>query len=221
MHGMDVEKKQSPPLLDSAAWVRVVEEGRLAGCRMEDIVAAAQEMGPHGDKKTLEALMIQISNEIIRILRWAIGKNYPNEGKDMIERVHGQLIEAVLQPDSADGKGLRVAFRQRVEYRAADAIRAGMKDIYRYPYAEDVGAVPATNVEPWPIIEQNAHVENLLRRIQDPRKCLAFRLYMEGVPKESKKVESIASALGVSARTVGVWIAEIQTQLKSILGEKR
>ena len=222
---MDAGKNQSPPPSDCAAWALVVEEGRLAGYRMEDIVAAAQKMGPT-EEKTLEALMIWISDEIMRILRWAIWKSYPNEGKDMIERVHGQLIEAVLRPDSADGEGLRVAFRHRVEFRAADAIRAEIKVIDRFPYAEDVypnaedvGMAPA-NQEPWSSIEQNAHVENLLNRVQDPRKRLAFRLYMDGVPKESKKVESIVSALGVSAKTVGEWVAEVQTQMKTILGDK-
>ena len=220
-----MDANQSPPPADSAAWALVVEEDRLAGCRMEDIVAAAQTMGPT-EEKTLEALMIWISDEIIRILRLVIWKTYPNEGKDMIERVHGQLIEAVLRPDSADGKSLRVAFRHRVEYRAADAIRAEIKTIGRFPYAEDVypnagdvGMAPA-NQEPWSSIEQNAHVENLLSRVQDPRKRIAFRLYMDGVPKESKKVGSIASALGVSAKTVREWIAEVRTQMKTIIGDK-
>ena len=75
---MATEKSQSPPPSDSAVWKLVVEEGRLASCRMEDIVAAAQEMGPDGDTKTLEALMIRISREMMRQLRRMIWKHHPN-----------------------------------------------------------------------------------------------------------------------------------------------
>ena len=86
---------------------------------MEDIVAAAQEMGPDGDTKTLEALMIRISREMMCQLRRMIWKHHPNHGNDMIEQVHAQLIEAILRLDSADGKGLRVATgynqRSRIE----------------------------------------------------------------------------------------------------------
>ena len=218
---MATEKSQSPPPSDSAAWKLVVEEGRLASCRMEDIVAAAQEMGPDGDTKTLEALMIRISREMMRQLRRMIWKHHPNHGNDMIEQVHAQLIEAILRLDSADGKGLRVAFRKRVEFRAADAIRAATAAASRYSYSEDVRVSEPTDLEHWPIIEQNAHVENLLSRVPDPHKRLAFWLYMNDVPAESKKVKSIASALGFSAKTVRVWIGEVQTQLKTILGDKR
>ena len=115
----------------------MVEEGRLASCRMmEDIVAAAQEMGPDGDTKTLEGLMSVISREILHQLRRIIWKHHPNSGNDMIEQVHAQLIEAVLQPGSADGKGLRVAFRKRIEFRAAGAIRDAGKAARRYSYSE-------------------------------------------------------------------------------------
>ena len=156
---MDTKESQSPLPSDLAGWRRVVAEDRLASCRMEDVVAAVQGMGPDGEEKILQALMLRISNEIIRILRWRIGKNHANEGIDMIERAHGQLIEAVLRPDSADGKGLRVAFRRRIEFRAADAIQAELLNTYRYPYAEDVGVVPVTDQGPWLDIEQNAYVE--------------------------------------------------------------
>lgn len=218
---MDTKESQSPLPSDLAGWRRVVAEDRLASCRMEDVVAAVQGMGPDGEEKILQALMLRISNEIIRILRWTIGKNHANEGIDMIERAHGQLIEAVLRPDSADGKGLRVAFRRRIEFRATDAIQAELLNTYRYPYAEDVGVVPVTDQGPWLYIEQNAYVKSLLQHIADPRKRLAFRLYMNDVPTESKKVKSIASALGVSAKTVRAWIAEVRTQLKTMLGDKR
>lgn len=139
----------------------------------------------------------------------------------MIERAHGQLIEAVLKPNSADGAGLREAFRVRVENRAADAIRAESKIIRRQPSYEVEGTLPQVRKGVWSEPDELAYVESVLRCVEDPRKRMAFRLHMNGVPKGSAKFESIAKALGVSRETAGEWVAEVKSQLRIIVGDDR
>ena len=63
-------------------------------------------------------------------------------------------------------------------------------------------------------------VEQVLNNIADDRKRLAFRLHMEEIPLESKRSASIAKTLGVSSKTAGQWIEEVQAQLRNIVGEQ-
>jgi DNA-directed RNA polymerase specialized sigma24 family protein len=213
---------KSPPT-DFDGWRQVVAEEDLGSYRQEDIVAALQRLGPSGDKRLVEALMGYINDEIMRLLRKIIGTNHRNKGRDMIERAHGKLIDAVLLPRSKDGAGLRVAFRARIDFRAADAIAAERRETSRYQaYELDEEGTPCEPPDSSPVdIHETAYVEQLLSRIPDHRKRLAFRLHMEGCPKgkaagKGNGTTSIAQALGVTEKTVRTWIAEIQDLLKGM-----
>src|SRR5207249_10616688 len=48
--------------------------------------------------------------------------NRPDQGKDVIFRVHGQIFEALLQPSSADGQALRTSVGQTVIFRLKTAL---------------------------------------------------------------------------------------------------
>ena len=69
-------------------------------------------------------------------------------------------------------------------------------------------------------LDEKMDVEDVLSNIVDDRKRLAFRLHMEGIPLDSKRTASIAKVLGVSSKTAGQWIEEVQTQLRHIVGEE-
>ncbi len=62
-------------------------------------------------------------------------------------------------------------------------------------------------------------VDQILSRVTDERKRLAFRLYLDDYPLESKRSTSIAAVLGVSARTAGQWIEEVRALLRTTVGE--
>ena len=55
---------------------------------------------------------------------------------------------------------------------------------------------------------------DLATLIPDWRKRTAIRLLMEGVPRKSKKLYSVAKALGVDESTVRNWISEVGEELK-------
>ena len=209
--------QEGPDPGDIEAWRRLVERKSLSKIEGQCLVAAAQETGPSGDKRVLSSVMKEISDRMMRILRKHIGRNYRNEGRDMIEEAHGKLIEAVLKPKSADGSAMRTAFVTTVRHRAADAIRREMLDSKRYEYALDESALPLRHKKALTDDEECAHVESVLRQIRDPLKRLAFRLHMDGVPRNSTKVESIASALGVSAKTAETWIKQTEQEIKLFL----
>lgn len=213
-------KEDGPDSSDLEAWRQVIENQLLATIRSQNLVSVVQQIGSSGDRRVVEALMKEVSDRIMRILRKYIGRKHRNEGWDLIEDAHGKLIEAVLKPKSADGSALRVAFVQTVRFRGADAIRSEELHEKRYPDSEDEDVIPLRQEKCLSEDEERAHVESILRRIRDPRKRLAFRLHMDGVPRHSTKVESIASALGVSAKTAETWINETEEEIKTILGVK-
>ena len=218
MKGTAKKKNKAPPLTDLEEWRRAATEKRLRQFRLEDIVAAIQQIGPNGDQRLMNDLMGHVSDAMLEILRSYVSKSHRNEGRDIIESAHGKLILAVLNRDSADGKGLTVAFAARVRFRADDALVVELRELERYQSYEDNydgGIIDPAHGTPPDSVDQLVHVEHLLSKIHDPRKYLAFRLYMDGCPiSPGKGTTSIAEALGVSAKTAGVWVAEIQAFLK-------
>lgn len=218
---MDTTKAEEPPpgSADLEKWRLAVQKGRFRDFKMESIIAAIQDLGPKTDKRVLNPLVLHVSDTIVRILRWKVGRNHRNQGEDIIARAHAQLIQAMLDPNSADGKGLRVAFVPRIGFRAADAIRAEQKkekrehDRETEPDAE--GEAPPQEIDPRQTFDEQMDVERILSHITDERKRLAFRLYIEDVPLESKRSASISKAVGVSAKTAGQWIEETRALLSN------
>ena len=110
------DEEPLPGPTDLEGWRRAAASGRFRAFRSEDIVAAIQDLGPNIQKAVLNPLVLHVSDTIVRILRHKIGRNYRNQGEDIITRAHGQLVVALFEPQSADGKGLRVAFVPRVQF---------------------------------------------------------------------------------------------------------
>jgi DNA-directed RNA polymerase specialized sigma24 family protein len=119
---------------------------------------------------------------------------------------------------------LRVAFVPRVQFRAADAIRAEQRKENREfaPKSTQNHQSDRTPRKPDPHqeLDEQMDVERVLSNVTDERKRLAFRLFMENYPLESKKTTSIAMVLGVNAKTAGQWIEEVRAQLRDIVEEK-
>jgi hypothetical protein len=210
-----------PKSTDLEGWRWAVEEDRHRQFRLEDIVAAIQDLGLQTDKRVLNALAKHLSDAIMRILSKRVDARHPNKGRDIIERTHAQIIDAVLDPTCSDGKALRIAFVPRVEFRIKDAISKEARAA-RMPWSEGAdeseqsppkGPTLATCCDSDSEIVENMDVENVLRLITDDQKRLAFRLHMDGVPFKSKKACSIASSLGISEKTAREWIKEVQALL--------
>ena len=220
----NIGKGPPPQSTDLDAWRQAVAEDRLGTFRMEGVVAAIQDLGPNADKSVINPLVLHTSETILRILRKHIGTNHRNEGNDIVEEAHGQLIQAIFTPNSADGKGLRQAFVPRIRFRAGDAIRADKQMRKRELSVENIhevsGAKHTTESDPRRELDEQMDVEQVLNNIADDQKRLAFRLHMEGIPLESKSTTSIAKTLGVSSKTAGQWIKEVKAQLRSIVGEQ-
>ena len=64
--------------------------------------------------------------------------------------------------------------------------------------------------------DQEIDVTRILERVCDPRKRLAFHLFMDGVPYKSKHsdVYTVAQALGVSEKTARNWVEEVRQVLR-------
>lgn len=114
--------QKAPKSTDLEGWRQAISQGSLPTFRLEDLVAALQDLGPLTDPHVRNPLAKHLSNAMTGLLRRLVGPNHPNQGDDIIYRVHGQLFEALVKPGSADGKGLRQAFTARVSFRVKDAI---------------------------------------------------------------------------------------------------
>ena len=218
------EEEPPPRPTDLEAWRAALIDGRFRTFKMEAVIAAIQELGPHADKSVINPLVLHASETILRILRRHIGTNHRNQGEDIVEEAHGHLVQAIFTANSADGKGLREAFVPRIRFRAADAIRADKEMRKRECTVGNIQEVAderlKADIDPQQELDEKLDVEAVLMSVIDERKRLAFRLHMDGIPLDSKRTGSISKAVGVSAKTAGQWIEEVQAQLKHIVGEQ-
>ena len=63
-------------------------------------------------------------------------------------------------------------------------------------------------------LDKRIDIQHFMRAVPDGRKRLAFYLYMDKVPFGSTRGNSIARALGVSAKTAKEWVEEVQEILE-------
>jgi RNA polymerase sigma factor (sigma-70 family) len=121
---MDASTGEEPPpdSTDIAGWRQAVADGRFRRFPLEAIAAAIQDLRPNRDGGLINALAEHLSSSVYRIVRRYVGRNHPNEGNDIVDRVHDQFFESLAQPHSADGKGIRKALVSRLHFRAKDAI---------------------------------------------------------------------------------------------------
>lgn len=279
---MIVRDDPPPSSSDLEAWREAVSKDRLRAYKVEVLVAALQDLGPNADERVREALASRISKASLGMLRNRVGVNHSNRGWDIIERVHADILAALFDPASADGRALRTAFSARVSFRIKDAIAAefrhsripvdqdawkaseadptekvaaeyasseteqaerpaeadaggnqevhevngtseSIRDDCRYGQVDDsdddefafqTGTIREADLfDGVRELEEKMDNARTLSTITDERKRLAFYLYMDRIPIHAKEGPSIAKALGVDRKTVGIWIAEVQKQL--------
>ena len=126
---MDMQNgEEAPPKsTDLVGWREAIAADRLKVFRLEALAAAFQDLG-NRDTQVQHALAKHLTDAILHMLRKHVGTNHPNEGWDIIHRTHHHIFTALLNPKSADGRGLRVAFGPRVLFRVKDAIAAEQRE---------------------------------------------------------------------------------------------
>jgi hypothetical protein len=244
--------QQPPEPTDLEGWRQAIHQRLLPTFRLEALVAAIQDLGPLADSKVRNPLAKHLSDAMSRLLRRFVGMNHPNRGEDTIYRVHGQLFEALLKPNSADGKALREAFTARVSFRIKDAIatelqhsrirvEATIEKSAKGPKIDETVQIVPSHEPPDAAndsdvdedasprnanrdlslldgvrdLDQRIDIKHFLKSVPDERKRLAFYLHMDDVPYGSKRGNSIARALGISAKTAKEWVEEVQKILRS------
>ncbi len=111
-----------PNSTDVAGWRQATADGRFRRFPLETIAAAIQDLRPNRDGGLINALAKHLSERVYRIARRYVGRNHPNEGYDIVDRVHDQFFKSLAQPQSADGKDIRQALVSRLMFRLKDAI---------------------------------------------------------------------------------------------------
>jgi hypothetical protein len=219
-----------PGPTDVRGWEEAVKDGSYRACRLEDVVIALQDLRQALGKPTEYALAKHLSDCMFAILRGLVGTHHPNNGEDIIEEVHMVLWTALLKPESADGKGLRKAFTPRLKFRLLDVLRRvdteenAATELNPEVHSLDgrqysTGDVALHTLGETQRICEKLDVEAALSQIKDPKKRLAFRLFMDDVPFKSTKGPSIEKALDISERTARKWVGEAQEILKTYMGD--
>ena len=226
-------EEDPPDSNDLPGWQLAVQNDAFRNFRHEAIVAAIRDLYARADAAVITPLAKHLSERMFSLIYGVIGRHYRAE--DIAQEAHSRLWEAILQPESADGRGLREAFTPRLRYRVKDVVAKFQSHAVRSQPADGEGGaegdpkpVPAkkskrTEIADGALLDgvaakedpvgERIDVETVLERISDPRKRLVFRMYMDGVPFKSTRICSIEDAVGVSERTARAWVEEIQEML--------
>lgn len=121
---MNVKDDPPPSFTDLNAWRKAIETGSFRRFKPEVLVCALQDIR---DRFIREILASRLSDVMMALLRSRVGGNHPNEGWDIIERVHTELLTSLVDRSSADGKAMRSAFFMIVNYRIKTAIATELK----------------------------------------------------------------------------------------------
>ncbi|MDK4732022.1 hypothetical protein [Rhizobium sp. CNPSo 3490] len=159
---MNVRGAPSPSPGNLDFWREAIAKDRLGEFKLEVLVAALQDLGPETNRRVREPLAFRISNALMRMLRNRVGFNHPNQGCDIIDRVHTELLTALFDPASADGKALRTAFSARVSFRIKDAIATEFKHS-RIPTDELAWKAADADTQSEIALEEQAKTEQLGR----------------------------------------------------------
>ena len=203
-----------PAAADEAGWAAAVAAGDLGDCPPGLIVGALRALFQDGDRRLVRDLTLHVSDRVTRRLRRLIGTDHPNSGEDIIERAHGALMTAVFDPESDDGADLVEAFWPRTRFRGLDAARVEGAYQRRQPSlaTDDDGEMFVRSDRRMDGGAGSVDVSHVLSRVRDPRKRLAFRLYMEGMRVRAGD-PCVASVLGCDPKTAAKWIAEARAIL--------
>ncbi len=218
------QKDEPPQPDDEDGWRRVVAEGRLKALPEAKVVEAIQTLmlDREHDQRLIEDLVHPISERMHRTIRGGVSRSrFADEGRQIVEDTHAAMLEALLSPDSADGKGLRTRFFGTLRNRTTDVVRKALLEMKRYPSMDQPGVLPDTTPSPFTDCEQEAHVRLILDKIRGDDKRKAFELHMEGLPYGGEKGDSIAARLGVSVDTATAWVKDAKAQLAKLIGKTR
>ncbi|WP_045837026.1 hypothetical protein [Hyphomicrobium sp. 99] len=219
------ETKGAPPPDDLKGWSDVIAaSGEIERLRREDVIKAVRHRAIQADKRVFSELMAFLNRIILKDVGNRVNSGWRNNGKEITERVHHQLIAAVLDPNSADGRQMETRYGAVVKTRTIDAVREERKKLATTPDSISLddaeGMIAATGATE--LAELRADLERILRLVPDERKRLAVRLHLQGVPlKPGKGTTSISGVLGVSEKTAGQWVAEMLVFIKSKVGESK
>ncbi len=203
-----------PEATDEAGWAAAVAVGDLRDCPPGLLVGALRALFLDGDQRVVRALALHVSDRVTRRLRKLISSDHANAGEDIIADAHGVLMDAIFDPASADGSQMVEHFWPRVRNRGIDAARVDGKHARRH--------CPLRTDEDGELVLPRGHrvdggagsieVSQMLGRIADPRRRLAFRLFMEGM-RVRKGDPCVATACGCDPKTAAKWIAEARAIL--------
>jgi RNA polymerase sigma factor (sigma-70 family) len=207
---------------DCNVWNARLASGEVETVSLEVLFQACRDLHQRNSGRLVERLVGILVVRAARILRNRVGHHRANEGHDIIADTVAKVVDAVLNPDSADSAAFGEAFRLTLHRRLADQIRrsqtrSGRELGFETDFdGEEILPPDLSQATP----EQAMIIQELLSEV-DPRKRQALALSMAGYRASSGKqgIPSIATMLGISAKTAETWLREMRCLINERMKE--
>jgi DNA-directed RNA polymerase specialized sigma24 family protein len=201
-------------------WQETVDANKLDTCKPEAIVSACRQLDPETDGRLLGRLLQHLSDLATGYLTPRVNKNLPNDGRDAVSNTVDQMVDAIRNPDSADGSGYEDVFFRKLRQRLVDQIRkirTGQRLIEEQGVDDETGEVSEppdlSGLGP----EDIAVLNSIIRALPDKNRR-AFLLHRAGFPCSSDKNESIAKMMSVSGKTAETLVKDAHKMIRNHLG---
>ncbi|KQP22316.1 hypothetical protein ASF27_14600 [Methylobacterium sp. Leaf102] len=200
-------------------WTGIVERGGLARQDPRQIVAGCRRLHPRRHERLRGDLVIHLAERAERVLRALAGAGLRHGGEDPVGDVVDAMVEAVLDPSSADGAGFEQSFRGKLQHRLIDKIRRGKvrRDIEQ-PAVCDAEGQPVDPIDGSSLgPEDEAMIQSVLAQLPEKHR-LAFKLFRQGFDFSSKADKSIAGMLNITPKTAKEWVDRARERIAHELG---
>jgi DNA-directed RNA polymerase specialized sigma24 family protein len=208
---------------DRGIWNERLASGEVETVSLELLFRTCRDLHQQDNGRLVERLVSVLVGRAARSLRKRVGRNHVNGGEDIVADAVAKVVDAILNPSSADAAAFGEAFQVTLGRRLADQIRRSLTRAERESGfgADDKGEeiMPPDLSQATP--EQAMIIQDLLLSDVDPRKRQALALSIEGYPASSGRQgsPSIASMLEISPRTAETWLREMRCLVKERMKE--
>ncbi|GAB6970871.1 RNA polymerase sigma factor [Methylobacterium phyllosphaerae] len=202
-------------------WKAIVDENGLSGQDPRQIVAACRQLSLSGNARLCGVLVQHLAARADRIVHAMYGYRQRNDSDDPVAEVVEDLIDDILDLQSADGAGFEKSFKGKLRHRLIDKIRRrNVRQNIKQPAPCDASNEPIEPPDESSLgPEDHAVIATVLGQLPEKHR-LAYQLHEAGFPYSSKTGASISSMLKITPKTAEDWVDRATQRIMQLLGQQ-
>lgn len=207
--------------VDREDWLDRINRNDLRSAKPQAIVAACRRLNPERDVLLRGRLLDHLVKLATDHLATRVDRQLPNEGRDAIGEVVGNMVASIIDPDAADGRGFEHSFINKLEHRLIDHVRRWRREtvVIEPQLSDEVTGHALETPDGYGLSpEDEAMAQDIVAGLPDNYRK-AFLLRRAGFAYDAaSRSESIAAMLDVTPKTAKAWVEKAHALIHHQLG---